>query len=450
MAEAGPLTLPEEAVRQAAQRIAAAQHLVVFTGAGISVECGIPPFRGPGGLWTRVDPRLAERSHFLAHPAEVWDFWRERFFSGVVAEARPGKAHEIIARWEADGLVKAVVTQNVDSLHRKAGSREVLELHGSCRDVRCEGCGAILPAGRVDLRPRIPRCPECREGMLRPDVVMFEEQLPQRVWAAAEAMSNLVAVGGNPREASLIDNFIWPFPDPPSLGDLDRAVDACVDIMNALGRPFISGKDSLSSTYRYPDGRVLKIPPVLCISVFGRIDDVRRTVTSDFKSPGSTLVLVGARDVEGLGGSAWLDVQGLRGNRAPRVDLEILPRTLDAVYAAIRTGRILACHDVAEGGLFAAVAEMGFGGDLGAEVDVAGLAPRPDVALFNETAGVFVVEVADAATAEALFENVPHVVFGRTVPEAELRVRDGDRVLFAAPLPELQAAWERPMRAVFH
>ena len=239
MAEAGPLTLPEEAVRQAAQRIAAAKHLVVFTGAGVSVECGIPPFRGPGGLWTRVDPRLAERSHFLAHPAEVWDFWRERFFSGVVAEARPGKAHEIIARWEADGLVKAVVTQNVDSLHRKAGSREVLELHGSCRDVRCEGCGAILPAGRVDLRPRIPRCPECREGMLRPDVVMFEEQLPQRVWAAAEAhfdRADAVLIIGTSGE-------VYPAASLPQRAARRGAAIVRIDPREALGPRLAEGEE---------------------------------------------------------------------------------------------------------------------------------------------------------------------------------------------------------------
>jgi len=177
----------DQIVRQAARLIAAAKHLVVFTGAGISVECGIPPFRGPGGLWSKVDPRLATRSYFLRHPAEVWDFWRERFFSGIVAEARPGPAHQILARWEARGLVKAVITQNVDSLHRKAGSTEVMELHGSCRDLRCEQCGTVLPAASVDLRPRIPRCPGCGTGLLRPDLVMFEEQLPQRVWAAAAA-----------------------------------------------------------------------------------------------------------------------------------------------------------------------------------------------------------------------------------------------------------------------
>jgi NAD-dependent deacetylase len=182
---AGRIT--DETVKQAAQIIDEAKHLVVFTGAGISVESGIPPFRGPGGLWTMVDPRLANRSYFLRHPAEVWSFWRERFFSGIVADAEPSLAHEIIARWEAGGLVKAVITQNVDSLHRKAGSREVFELHGSCRELRCEDCRAAFAVGTVDIERRIPLCPACKTGVLRPDLVMFEEQLPQEVWRRAEA-----------------------------------------------------------------------------------------------------------------------------------------------------------------------------------------------------------------------------------------------------------------------
>jgi len=270
------------------------------------------------------------------------------------------------------------------------------------------------------------------------------------IWAAAEAMSNLVAVGGNPREASLIDNFIWPFPDEPSLGALDRAVDACVDVMNALERPFISGKDSLSSTYRYPDGRVLKIPPVLCVSVFGRIEDVACTVSADAKEPHSTLVLVGARDPNGMGGAVYLEAMGQRGNRPPRVDLDVLPRTLDAVHAAIRSGRVRACHDVSEGGLLVALAEMGFGGGIGIEVEVGALADRPDVALFNETAGAFVVEVADLETAVELFDGVPYVLIGRTIREPELRVLHNGGPLFVASLDELREAWEQPMKEVFH
>ena len=287
------------------------------------------------------------------------------------------------------------------------------------------------------------------------------------VWAAAEAVSNLVAAGGNMREASLIDNFIWPFPDSESLGDLDRAVDACVDIMHALERPFISGKDSLSSTYRFPDGRVLKIPPVLCVSVFGRIDDVARTVSSAFKGDGSAIVLVGAMDPSGMGGSAYYASRGGSGGSVPRVDLTVLPRTLDAVHAAIRSGHVLACHDISEGGLLATLFEMGIGGDRGADVDLSAVAQlaanaaarpdrvssgeiTPDRLLFNETAGVFVMELDDGGAADTLLSAVPHVVLGRTVPEQELRVAMAGRPLFAVAMSDLQEAWERPMREVFH
>ncbi|MHB8986783.1 MAG: AIR synthase-related protein, partial [Eubacteriales bacterium] len=109
------------------------------------------------------------------------------------------------------------------------------------------------------------------------------------LWAAAEAAANAVAAGADPRETVLIDNFIWPFPDEDRLGALDRAVDACVDFVRETGMPFISGKDSLSSTYRAKDGTVIRIPPVLCVSAFGRIPDVSKTVSADFKAAGSRI-----------------------------------------------------------------------------------------------------------------------------------------------------------------
>ncbi len=274
------------------------------------------------------------------------------------------------------------------------------------------------------------------------------------LWAAAEALSNLVAVGGNPREIGLIDNFIWPKPDAPSLGELDRAVEACVDVMHALERPFISGKDSLSSTYRFPDGSLLKIPPVLCVSVFGRIPDVAQTVSSDFKRAGSRLVLVGARDLAsegaGMGGSIYLETQGMRGHLPPAVDLDILPRTLDAVHAAIVAGEVAACHDISEGGLLTALAEMGFGGDLGAEIDLDRLGARPDLALFNETAGVFLIELTEDARPGERFDGLPWLEIGWTLEDQVLRGHQGSKIRFELPLSDLQAAWEAPMREVFH
>jgi phosphoribosylformylglycinamidine synthase len=144
-----------------------------------------------------------------------------------------------------------------------------------------------------------------------------------------------------------------------------------------------------------------------------------------------------------------------------------LPRTLDAVHAAIRSGHVLACHDISEGGLLATLFEMGIGGDRGADVDLSAVAQlaanaaarpdrvssgeiTPDRLLFNETAGVFVMELDDGGAADTLLSAVPHVVLGRTVPEQELRVAMAGRPLFAVAMSDLQEAWERPMREVFH
>ena len=344
---------------------------------------------------------------------------------------------------------------------------------------------------------------------LNPVLNMLDPYLGS-VWAAAEAMSNLVAVGGNPREASLIDNFIWPYPETESLADLDRAVDACVDVMHALERPFISGKDSLSSTYRYPDGTVLEIPPVLCVSVFGRIRDVARTVSSELKQAGSRLVLVGAVDADGMGGSVYYRSMGIEGGQPPAVDLDVLPRTLDAVHEAIRSGRVLACHDVSEGGLLTTIAEMSFGSGIGVAIELAGgnsaegeaggpeggqqgdgsepgsaeseargdhdeargghgeqrggasdahhnegrasasTAARPDLLLFNETTGVFVVELPEDEDPSRIFDGVPHRVIGQTVREPVVTITWAGSVLLSASLAELRSAWEAPMREVFH
>ncbi|MDO8599988.1 MAG: phosphoribosylformylglycinamidine synthase subunit PurL [bacterium] len=269
------------------------------------------------------------------------------------------------------------------------------------------------------------------------------------VWATAEAMANYVAVGGNPDEAALVNNYIWPFPDEEAMGALDKSVDAVVDCMDAFQRPVISGKDSLSSTYRGKDGQVIKIPPVLCMSVFGRIPDVEKTVSSDLKKEGSTLVLVGKLD-RGMAGSTYYDVNGILGSEVPKVDLKVLPQVLRSVHQAIKTGDVLSCHDVSEGGVAGSVAEMAFGGDLGVEIDLEGLEfVRPDMLLFNETAGCFVIEVKDRETAEDLFGNVPHAVLGKTTLAKNLTVKSGDGELFSTSVDSLKQAWQEPLRRIF-
>lgn len=267
------------------------------------------------------------------------------------------------------------------------------------------------------------------------------------LWAATEAVANAVAVGANPEELVLIDNFIWPVPEGEFLAQLDRAVDACVDFSVALGLPFISGKDSLSSTYR-GRGTVIHIPPVLCVSVFGRVPDVGKTVSADLKRPGSLLVLVGERREEEMGGSVYYDLHEALGKNIPRINLARLRETLGALHRAIGTGMVRACHDISEGGLLAALAEMCFGGELGAAIEIPA-ALRPDFFLFNETAGCFVVELEPEADPALLFAGLPYRVLGRTLPAPELRVLQSGRPLFAVPLERLRTAYCRPMKEVF-
>ena len=269
------------------------------------------------------------------------------------------------------------------------------------------------------------------------------------VWAVVEGMANYVAVGGDPEAAMLINNYIWPFPDEDSMGSLDKSVDAVVDSMNVLKRPVISGKDSLSSTYRGKDGAVIKIPPVLCISVFGKIPDVKQTVSSDIKKPGeSTLVLVGQLD-KSMGGSTYYDINGLVGNEVPKVDLKVLPKVNKGIYEAIKTGDVFACHDISEGGVIGAVSEMTFGGDCGVELDLQEQIERPDMLLFNETAGTFIAEVQDEEAAKRLFGNLPHLVLGRTTQEKEIITTIGGKDLFSIPTDELKQAWQEPSRRIF-
>ena len=266
------------------------------------------------------------------------------------------------------------------------------------------------------------------------------------IWAATEAISNYVAVGGVYQDASLVNNYIWPFPDEESLGSLDRSVDAVVDFMKALKIPVISGKDSLSSTYRSDGGFVLKIPPVLCISVFGKIANVKNTVSSDFKKIGSTIVLVGKQDVSSMGGSVYFAKNNLLGESVPKVNLEILPKVLDAINLGISKGQILSCHDVSEGGIITAIFEMSVGGNMGAKIHVSEKHNRPDYSLFNETAGCFIVEVENKTIAQRLFNNVPYEILGETDKKATISVQS----LFTINVEQLKNAWQKPLKEVFH
>ncbi|MCL6634283.1 MAG: phosphoribosylformylglycinamidine synthase, partial [Peptococcaceae bacterium] len=268
------------------------------------------------------------------------------------------------------------------------------------------------------------------------------------LWAAAEAVSNAVACGANPREMVLIDNFIWPFPDEELLGALDLAVDACVDFVRATGMPFISGKDSLSSTYRGKDGTVIKIPPVLCVSAFGRIPDVSRTVSADFKEAGSRIVLVGCRNTAEMAGSVYYDLLGAVGNNLPKIDPASLIKVLEAVHGAVNSGKLLACHDISEGGLAAALAEMCFGGGMGAGITIPD-GEKAENFLFNETAGCFLAEIPAGSDPAEIFGEAPCTVIGKTTAGRFITAGQAGETLFTLDLAELKKAWQQPMKEVF-
>ncbi len=182
-----------------AELIAANQPCVVLTGAGVSTESGIPDFRSPTGIWAMYDPyEVASIDGFRRDPARVWEFYGRRL--QVLADARPNLAHHALAELEARGLVQAVITQNVDRLHTSAGSRDVVEVHGSIATASCPGCGRCEARERVvELLP-LPHCADCGT-VLKPDVVMFGELLPaaaiDRATALAQDAALLLVIGSS-------------------------------------------------------------------------------------------------------------------------------------------------------------------------------------------------------------------------------------------------------------
>ena len=183
------------------------QPCVVLTGAGVSTESGIPDFRSDSGIWAEVDPfEVASLRAFTCDPARVWGFYRERI--GVLRDAEPNAAHRALAELEGRGLIEAVVTQNIDTLHSRAGSKSVLEVHGSIRSAEClrclwtEPCDAVL--AQLEVSP-VPACPQCGE-ILKPGVVLFGELLP------AGPMEQAIQIARGPRLLLVVGSSleVWP------------------------------------------------------------------------------------------------------------------------------------------------------------------------------------------------------------------------------------------------
>ncbi len=195
-------------IDSAAKIIRNAKHVTAFTGAGISVESGIPPFRGPEGLWSKYDPIVLDISYFQLHPEKSWRVIKEIFYD-FFGKAKPNAAHFALANLEKEGFLKAVITQNIDALHQKAGSKTVYEFHGTSEYLTCLGCGKKYLPEKISLDELPPRCSECG-GLLKPDFIFFGEQIPPDAHASsfreAEFADVFIVVGttGEVMPASLI------------------------------------------------------------------------------------------------------------------------------------------------------------------------------------------------------------------------------------------------------
>ncbi|MCA9319287.1 MAG: phosphoribosylformylglycinamidine synthase, partial [Planctomycetes bacterium] len=255
--------------------------------------------------------------------------------------------------------------------------------------------------------------------------------------AIDEALRNVVAVGGDPERTCILDNFSWGNTQKSDrLGALVLAAEGCRDASLALGLPFVSGKDSLNNEYATSDGTIC-IPHTLLVTALALVDDVRQSVSMDLKQEGSLLFLIGSTADE-RGGSSWARAHGRLGSRVPAFDAQRALAHHRAVHAAIRRGLVRSCHDLSEGGLAVAAAEMAFSGGLGSRIELSKMIlrdPTVDDAgrLFSESLTRWLVEVApaDHAAFSTLMAGVDCALIGEVIagPRLEIRGHDGDTVI---------------------
>jgi len=167
-------------LQKAAKLILNSKSMIAFTGAGVSVESGIPPFRGTNGLWSTYDPKCLDLDFFHSHPKESWVAIKSIFYD-FFGKAKYNKAHKVLADLEARGILKALVTQNIDNLHQAAGSKEVFEFHGNSQKLVCPHCGKIYLPEEVNLNNLPPLCLNDQQ-VLKPDFVFFGEGIPEEAY----------------------------------------------------------------------------------------------------------------------------------------------------------------------------------------------------------------------------------------------------------------------------
>jgi len=274
-------------------------------------------------------------------------------------------------------------------------------------------------------------------------------------WMAAsaidEAIRNCVAVGADPDRIAILDNFCWGNTErPETLGTLVRAAMACHDVSVSLGTPFVSGKDSLNNEFSWDDEngerQTVAIPSTLLITALGQVEDIEQCVTMDLKESGNLLYLIGETHDE-LGGSHLALVNKLSDGIVPRMDPDKALNTFRALHQAIKSGAVRSCHDLSEGGLAVAAAEMAFAGGLGARISLTGIADdlEDGAILFSESNSRFLVEVPQerASEFEACFVSSPAQMIGQVSETDRLVVEDDSgTTLIDSSLESLKQAWQ--------
>ncbi|PIP67553.1 MAG: phosphoribosylformylglycinamidine synthase subunit PurL [Candidatus Omnitrophica bacterium CG22_combo_CG10-13_8_21_14_all_43_16] len=266
-----------------------------------------------------------------------------------------------------------------------------------------------------------------------------------------EALRQVIAVGGSLKKTALLDNFCWGNTDKPDrLGGLVRASFGCYDIASSYGVPFISGKDSLNNEYSV-HGESVSIPGTLLISAISVMDDVTKAVTMDFKEKGNLIYIIGETKDE-MGGSHYNLINNSIGNNAPIVDAASGLKIFNRMSEAAGLGLLRACHDLSEGGIAAALAEMAFSGGFGTEIKLKAVpckVKRNEIILFSESNTRFIAEVRkeDKKIFENLMKGVSIGLLGEVSEKKGLRVYglEGKKVI-DADIDKLKEAWQKPLR----
>lgn len=280
-------------------------------------------------------------------------------------------------------------------------------------------------------------------------------------WMAAsaidEALRQITAVGGDLDKVALLDNFCWGNTEKPTqLGGLVRASQACYDIAKVYKTPFISGKDSLNNEFNMGK-KTVSIPPTLLISAIGVVDDVRKTISSDVKEVGNLLYVVG-KTFDEMGGSQYFAVNNIKGGVVPKVDPVKSLKTMKALSAAIKNGKVRSAHDASEGGLAVCLAEMLFAGGYGAAVSLKGVPreasiKRSDMLLFSESNSRFIVEITpeNKKSFEKTMKGIPVKCIGKVENTKKMIVTGlNDKEIINANINTLKTNWKKPFRKLMH